>query len=152
MMIDYSQTVNRYTQLDTYPLPIIEDQINEIAKNSVFSAIDLKDAYYLVPFTKEDKRYTACGKQYQYKRMPFGVTNGAPYFQRAIVKFITNNQLEGTFAYLDNISVCDKDQGEGDQNLNHFLEAAKANNLVFKSSIALNAPSQHELFNYLDMK
>ena len=32
MVIDYSQTVNRFTNLDAYPLHRIDDQINEIAK------------------------------------------------------------------------------------------------------------------------
>ena len=31
MVVDYSQTVNRFTQLDAYPLPRIGDQINAIA-------------------------------------------------------------------------------------------------------------------------
>ena len=44
MVIDYSQTINQHTQLDAYPLPHNDDQINELAKNSVFSTIDLKDA------------------------------------------------------------------------------------------------------------
>ena len=35
IVIDYSQTINCFTQLDAYPLPRIEDQINEIAMNNV---------------------------------------------------------------------------------------------------------------------
>ena len=57
MVIDYSQTANRFTQLDAYPLPRIDDQINEIAKDNVFSAIDLKDTYYQIPLN--DKKFTA---------------------------------------------------------------------------------------------
>ena len=124
MVIDYSQTINRYTQLDAYPPPRIDDQINEIAKNSVFSAIDLKDAYYQVPLSNEDKKYTsfeACGKLYQYKRMPFSVTNGMSCFQRAMDNFIAYNQLEGTFAYLDNITVSGRNQEQHDLNLYRFL-------------------------------
>lgn len=78
MVIDYSQTINRFTNLDAYPLPRIDEQINEIAKNRVFSAIDLKDAYYQIPLRNEEKCFTAfeaAGKLYQYKIIPFGVTN-----------------------------------------------------------------------------
>ena len=35
MVIDYSQTVNRFTELDAYPLPRIDDKINEIAKSEI---------------------------------------------------------------------------------------------------------------------
>ena len=90
MVIDYSQTINRFTNLDAYPLPRIDEQINEIAKNRVFSAIDLKDAYYQIPLRNEEKCFTAfeaAGKLYQYKRIPFGVTNGVACFQRVMDEF-----------------------------------------------------------------
>ena len=54
MVIDYPQTVNRFTHLDAYPLPRIE-----IAKTKYYSTVDLKSAYYLVPLAKEDREFTA---------------------------------------------------------------------------------------------
>ena len=35
--VDYSQTINIFTDLDAYPLPRIDDMINELAKYSGFS-------------------------------------------------------------------------------------------------------------------
>ena len=49
MVIDYSQTVHRFTDLDAYPLPWIDDQINEIAENEICSTLDLKSAYQQIP-------------------------------------------------------------------------------------------------------
>ena len=46
MVVDYSQTVYRYTLLGTYPLPNIDERVAKIAKCSVFSTFDLKSAYY----------------------------------------------------------------------------------------------------------
>ncbi|KAF2899044.1 hypothetical protein ILUMI_07131 [Ignelater luminosus] len=43
MVIDYSQTINRYTLLDAYPLPNIEQIVNDVANYTVFSTIDLKN-------------------------------------------------------------------------------------------------------------
>ena len=51
MVIDYSQTVNRFTHLDAYPVPRIDEQINDIAKAKYYSSIDLKSAYYQVPLS-----------------------------------------------------------------------------------------------------
>ena len=59
MVIDYSETINLFTQLDAYPLPNIDEQINEIATNNVFSTIDLKEAYHQIPLIDSDKAYTA---------------------------------------------------------------------------------------------
>ena len=59
LAIDYSQTINRFTLLDGYPLPCIDDTVNKIAQYRVFSTIDLRSAYHQVPIRKEDKPYTA---------------------------------------------------------------------------------------------
>lgn len=46
LVVDYSQTINRYTPLDAYPLPKIENVVNEVARGKWYSAIDLKSAYH----------------------------------------------------------------------------------------------------------
>ena len=40
LAIDYSQTINRFTQLDAFSLPRISDTVNEIAQYKVFSTLD----------------------------------------------------------------------------------------------------------------
>ena len=42
LCIDYSQTINYFTHLDTYLLPRIGNQVNEIANVKIFSMLDLK--------------------------------------------------------------------------------------------------------------
>lgn len=44
--MDYSQTINRFNLLDVYSLPILNDMIEKIAKNGVYSTLDLKSAYH----------------------------------------------------------------------------------------------------------
>ena len=44
MVVDYSQTIKRYTLLDAYPLSKIDEIIAQIAKGSVYSTLDLKSA------------------------------------------------------------------------------------------------------------
>ena len=46
MVVDYSQTINRFTQLDAYLLLRIEDVVNEVAHHNVFSALDLRSVYH----------------------------------------------------------------------------------------------------------
>ena len=85
LAIDYFQTVNRFTQLDAFPLPRISDTINEIAQYRFFSTLDLKSAYHQIPLKEENKPYTAFeakGGLYQFIRLPFGVINWVACFQR----------------------------------------------------------------------
>ena len=85
LVIDYSRTTNRFTNLDAYPLLRIEDQINGLAKCQIFSIFDLKSAYHQIPLAPEDEKYTAFeaeGKLYQFCRFLFGVTNSVAVFTK----------------------------------------------------------------------
>ena len=151
MVVDYSQTVNRYTDLDAYPHPRIDAQINEIAQYNVFSTIDLKDAYYQIPLCEGDRPYMAFeanGKLYQFKRMPQGVTNGVPCFQRSIDSFIVRHNLTGLFAYMDNLTVCRKGNDDHDKNLARFHAAAKVDNLIFNKSKCTFKTTTVQLLGY----
>ncbi|KRZ56324.1 hypothetical protein T02_10589 [Trichinella nativa] len=59
-MIDYSQTINRFTLLVAYPLAKINDMVHAISKyRFFFSTVDLKRAYYQIPINARDKPYMA---------------------------------------------------------------------------------------------
>ena len=111
MVIDYS---NRFTLLDTYPLPCIDDTINAIAQYHIFSNIDMCSAHHQVSIKQRNKAYTAFqtgNALYQFTRIPFEVTNGVACFQRIISNIIAEKKMQGFFAYLDNVTIiCGKDQ------------------------------------------
>ena len=107
MVIDYSRTINKFTELDAYPLPRLDDVAFSVSRYQVYSALDLKSAYHQIPIAESDKPYTAFeadGGLYQFCRLPFGVTNGVAAFQRIMDQLIAKHGLKvkGTFAYLDN--------------------------------------------------
>lgn len=75
MVIDYSQTINRFTHLDAYPLPRIDDMSNKIAKYRIFSTLDLESAYHQIPIKESDRIYTAfeaCSNLYQFSEYRLG--------------------------------------------------------------------------------
>ena len=151
MVVDYSQTINRFTELDAYPLPRIDEQINKLAQCKIFSTLDLKSAYHQVPLAKEDRTFTAFeadGKLYQFCRLPFGVKNGVSAFQRIIDKVVTENKLQNTYAYLDNITIGGQDKASHDKNLDEFLQAAKKRNLTFNQSKSVFAVPKINVLGY----
>ena len=111
MVVDYSQTVNRFPMLDTYSLLKIEELV---AQYKIYNIVDLKFLYHQVLYTA----FKADGKLYQFCWVLFGVNNGVTCFQRIIDKSIADNSLSYTFAYLDNITICGKSKEEHDENLN----------------------------------
>ena len=90
--IDCSQTINRFTLRDAFPLPRINDMVNKIAQYRVFSTIDLRSAYHQVPLKDEDKPYTA------FEARPWGHQWSSLFSER--------DDLEASFPYLDNITIC----------------------------------------------
>ncbi|XP_063625652.1 uncharacterized protein LOC134797361 [Cydia splendana] len=151
LVIDYSRTINQYTELDAYPLPCIEELISKVAKYSVFSAIDLKSAYHQVPILPEERHFTAfeaAGNLYQFRRIPFGVTNGVSSFQRTIDWLIRTENLAGTFAYLDDITICGKSPEEHDTNLQNFMTAAKKYGLTLNETKSIFKQSSINILGY----
>ena len=89
-----------------------------------------------IPIKADDKPHTAFEvfqRLYQFRRIPFGATNGVANFQRVIDNVILEEDLKDTFAYVDNVTVCRKDQAQHDENLNKFVNAAKKYNLTFNN-------------------
>lgn len=152
LVVDFSETINKYTYLDAYPLPRIEDVVNSIAKYKFYSVIDLKHAYDQVEIREEDRHFTAfqgSGGLYQFKRIPQGVTNAVAAFQRTMSSFIRSNQLQCTFSYLDDIVVCGSTQEEHDWNLSRFLRAATKHKLIVNRSKCNLSQSRIHALGYL---
>ena len=69
MVIDYSRTINRFTLLDAYPLPRIDELVRKISNSSGFTTVDLKSAYHQIPLRKDENMFTAFqvnGRLYQF--------------------------------------------------------------------------------------
>ena len=139
MVIDYSQTINKYTELDAYPLPHLTEMIN--AQYKYFSTFDLKSAYHQVPLNESDKKITAfeaSGRLYQFTRLPFGLTNSVSGFQCCMNEIINDENLEGCYAYLDNITICGTSQEEHDKNLDVFYSVAEKYNMTFNDKCTIS--------------
>ena len=99
MVINYSQTINKFTQLNAYPLPSIDDLVTRVSQYEHFSTVDLRSDYHQVPLNDKDTLYTAFeagGQLNQFRRMPFGITNGIYCSQKVMDEFIYTNSLHDT--------------------------------------------------------
>ena len=82
--IDYRQ-LNDVTVKYSYPLPRIVDCLDALSKGKYFSAFDLRSGYFQVSMDERDKEKTSFVTRsgfFQFKVLPFGVTNGPATFQR----------------------------------------------------------------------
>ena len=151
MVVDYSRTINKYTELDAYPLPLIDSQVSKIAQYSIYSTFDLKSAYYQVPILESEKHFTAFeanGQLFEFNVIPFGVTNGVAAFQRVIDQIIREENLEATFAYLDNITVAGLSQSELDCNVKLFLSTCEKYGLTLNDSKTISSVRTLNILGY----
>ena len=151
MCIDYSQTINLFTELDAYPLPRIDDVINKLAQYKLFSTYDLKSAYHQIPLKESERKYTAfegLGGLYEFRVMPFGVTNGVPCFQRTIDNLVNEDGLESTFPYLDNVTIAGIDEADLKRNDEAFREMIKRRNITLNESKTVEAVPEIDILGY----
>ena len=151
LCVDYSQTINLFTELDAYPLPRIDTMVNKLSKYKVFSTFDLKSAYQQIPIKDSDKKYTAFeanSQLYQFSRIPFGVTNGVSAFQRAMDKMVEEENLQGVFPYFDNITIAGHTQEEHDKNVEVFLRIVKQRLLTINDKKTVKSVSSICVLGY----
>ena len=152
LVIDYSRTINKFTFLDAYPLPRIDDMAFEVSKYKYYSTLDLKSAYHQIPIAQCDREYTAFeagGELLQFTRIPFGVTNGVSAFQRTMDNLIAKHNLKGTLAYMDNITVCGKTQEEHDTNLQRFYDIVNKYSLTLNHKKSILSVTEINMLGYL---
>ena len=142
MVIDYSETINLYTELDAYPMPDLTKVVQELSKYKYFSTFDLKSAYHQVPIRDEDTKFTAFevdGELWEFVRVPFGVTNGVSSFQRTIDKVVRAENLTDTFSYVDNVTVCGNTLEELQRNVSNFHHMRKKYNITLNHAKTIDA-------------
>jgi hypothetical protein len=92
LCIDYRK-LNAITIKDRYPLPHIEDQIGRLRGKKFFCSLDMTQGYYQIPVSPSSIHKTAFVTQegqFEFLRMPFGVSNAPATFQRALNNLFTS--------------------------------------------------------------
>ena len=109
--IDYRQ-LNAVTKADTYPLPRIDDLLDQLGQCHYFTALDLVSGYWQIrmsPRSREKTAFVTPQGLYEFLVMPFGLTNAPSVFQRLMQKLVTGlNPPAGpdfVAVYIDDILV-----------------------------------------------
>ena len=81
--IDY-RDLNSVTKSDTFPLPRVDDMLDELGRSKFFSTLDLAAGYWQVqvhPDSCEKTAFITHQGLYEFSVMPFGLKNAPAVFQ-----------------------------------------------------------------------
>lgn len=135
--VDYRR-INAVTEKDVYALPRIDDTLDAIGSgNRYYSSLDISSGYWHIPVEDLDKEKTAftCREgTYQFKVLPFGLTNAPAMFHRAIDNCLRDLLYKFVLVFVDDILVYTKDF---DSHLN-ALEAVFAKLIDWGFSLKLS--------------
>jgi len=135
LCIDYRQ-LNKFTVKNKYPLPRIDDLMDQLRGASVFSKIDLRSGYHQIKVKAEDIQKTAFRTRYghyEYQVMPFGVTN-APAIFMDYMNRIFHLLDQFVIVFIDDILIYSKTFEEHEEHLRIVLQILKEKKLYAKLS------------------
>jgi hypothetical protein len=136
MCIDY-RALNKLTVRDRFPLPRIDDLLDQLAECRVFSSLDLQSGYHQIRIAPEDVEKTAFVTHlghFQFKVLCFGLTNAPATFQRVMHRIFAPYIGRFVLVYLDDILVMSRTPEEHVHHLRTVLSLLKQHQLYAKLS------------------
>jgi hypothetical protein len=133
--VDY-RGLNAITIKNRYPLPLLDNMIDQLRGAKFFTKLDLRGAYNLVRVREGDEWKTAFRCRYghyEYKVMPFGLTNAPAVFQGMMNDILAEFLDRSVINYLDDILIYSADLETHKTHVRQVLERLLENQLYVKA-------------------
>ena len=108
MCVDYRQ-LNQRTIKDSYALPRIEEILDSLGGNKIFTVLDMKSGYHQLDIENDHKQRTAFTVGplgfFEFNRMPFGLANSPATYQRLMEECLGDLHDRICFIYLDDLII-----------------------------------------------
>ena len=98
------QNLNKTTIKDSYPLPHIQDTLDTLYGNNLFTNLDLLKGYHQMEVEENSREKTAFTihiRLFQYIRLPFGLTNAPAFFERLLEHVLRDYIGKFVILYID---------------------------------------------------
>ena len=133
--------INDQTVKDSFPIPPVSHLFGALRGNPYMAKFDLTKAYFQAPVdpaTSPLLAFVTPKGLYEPTRLPFGVTNGPPYFHRHIGNLF--RALLGVTTYFDDCAVAGPTFEEFLSRLQAFLECCRLHHVQLKAEKSIIGP------------
>jgi len=134
--VDYRQ-LNEITIKDWTPLPLIGESLDQLFSTTIYTKLDIRDAYYNLRIAAGDEWKTAFRTRYglyEYCIMPFGLTNAPASLQRWMNEILSEYLDIFCVAYLDDILIFSQNLEDQRRHVRTILRRVEETGLMLKAS------------------
>ena len=132
--VDYRK-LNDITIKDAYPLPRVDESLDQLSGSKWFSCLDLNSGYWQVEMDPKDAEKTAFTSRrglFEFTTMPFGLCNAPATFERLMETVLAGLHWQICLIYLDDVIVVGKDFEDMIKNLSLVFDRLQEASLKLK--------------------